>query len=148
MTVASPPTVPFSVSEPEFHPYVRSPVTALRLGGLVLATAVMLIPLARSGDRHFGPWLADLAARAPYWLMSGVVGACQLGFLVPAILFVLSQVVQRRWTRLGRMLLASVVCVLMLFVVSTIVGHSVFPIGPRPAGTGSAARSPPPPTSA
>ena len=46
---------------------------------------------------------------------------------------------QRRWVRLGRMLLASVVCVLALVVVSQIVGHSVFPVGPRrpPGGPGS-----------
>ena len=135
MTAVPVSTTSFTVAEPPFRTYVRSPVTALRLLGLVVASALMFFPLQQSGHRRFGSDLGASLADAPTWLVSGVVAASQLGFLVPTLLFVVSQIAQRRFVRLGRMLVASVICVAGLLAMSNIVGASIFPIGPvRHAG--------------
>ncbi|MEP6623935.1 MAG: hypothetical protein ABJC79_05805, partial [Acidimicrobiia bacterium] len=127
-----------TVSEPAFRPYVRSPVTAFRLAGSVALTAFMFFPLEQSAHRRFAAALGKELARAPSWLVSAIVAGCQLGFLVPAILFLLSQLGQRRFMRVGRLLLASVVCVVGLAAMSSLVGESVFRILPvhRPGGSG------------
>ena len=129
------PAASFTVSEPPFRAYVRSPVTALRLLGLVVGSVVMFFPLQQSANGDFASSFGASLADAPGWLVSAIVSICQLGFLVPAILFILSQVAQRRFRRLGRMVLASAVCVAGLLAMSAIVGASIFPVGPfRHAG--------------
>ncbi len=123
-----------------FRPYIRSPVTAFRLAGSVALAALMFFPLEQSVHRRFASALGRELARAPSWIVSAIVATCQLGFLVPAVLFLLSQLVQRRFARVGRLLIASVVCVVGLVAMSNLVGESVFRLLPVPRAGGPAAR--------
>ena len=62
--------------------------------------------------------------------MTGIVGDCQLGFLVPAILGLVAQLGLRRFRRVGRMLLASVVSIAGLVINSKLVGGDALPLLP------------------
>lgn len=92
---------------------------------------------ARSGQ--FAAGLGDFLATSPRWLVSGIVGVCQLGFLVPAVLGFLSQLALRQFARVGRMLFATVVCVAGLFAMSKLAGASILPLLP-PRHRGPSAR--------
>jgi undecaprenyl-diphosphatase len=98
----------------------------------------------------FAPAFGGFLGSLPRWLVSGLVSVCQLGFLLAAVLGLASQVALRRFARVGRMLLASVVCVGGLFAMSKLVGtptlrlvpprHS--PVGPGRSGYGIGAAFP------
>jgi glycosyltransferase 2 family protein len=126
MAVLDVATPTFSVSEPDYRRYVRSPVTAARLGIAVLLVLLMYVPLRGAAKGEFATLFGDLLGGAPRWLISGVVSVCQLGFLVPAVLGLLGQLVQRHFVRVGRLLLASIVCVLALAAMSHWVGGTAF----------------------
>ena len=66
----------------------------------------------------------------PRWLVSGIVGVCQIAFLTAAVLGFIGQLVLRHFARVGRMLLAAVVCAGGLLVMSKLVGTSTLPLVP------------------
>ena len=111
---------------------MRSRVTAIRLVASLAVVGFMYVALQGAKDGRFATNFGDLLAAAPYWLVSGIVSICQIGFLVPAILGFISQLVLRRFTRVGRMLLAAVVCTAGLVAMSKLVGASTLPLRPRP----------------
>ncbi len=121
----------FAVSEPAEPAYVRSPVTAIRLLGAVVVLALMYLALPAPGKGRFATDFGDLLTAAPRWIVSGVVGACQLGYLVPSMLGLVSQLALRRFARIGRMMLAAVVCAAGLIALSKLVGSSVLPLAPQ-----------------
>jgi len=121
----------FTVSEPAEPAYVRSPVTAIRLAGSVVLLAVMYVLLQQVHPTKFATRLSDLLGSAPQWLVSGIVGFCQLAFLVPAILGLVSQLALRRFERVGRLLLTALVCIAGLIAMSKLVGATAFPLRPR-----------------
>lgn len=119
------------VAEPSGVAYVRSPITAIRLAGAVVLVAAMYLALLGVDDRAFATDFGSLLASAPRWAVSGVVGVCQLGFLAPAILGLISQIVLRRFVRVGRMLLTAILCAGGLVLMSRLVGSSILPLLPR-----------------
>ncbi len=118
----------FSVCEPKEPNYVRSPVTAIRFVGALVLLGFMYLALLSVTPGRFATRFGDFLGGAPRWLVSGIVSACQIGFLVPAILGLLGQLVLRRFARVGRMLLATVVCVAGLIAMSKLVGAATFPL--------------------
>ena len=118
----------FSVSEPEEPNYVRSPVTAIRFVGALVLLGFMYLALLSVTPGRFATRFGDFLGGAPRWLVSGIVSACQIGFLVPAILGLLGQMALRRFARVGRMLLATVVCIAGLIAMSKLVGAATFPL--------------------
>lgn len=124
----------FVVSEPNESPYVRSPVTAVRLLGSLVILVVMYAALQGADDGEFAIGFGDLLDSIPRWLVSGIVGFCQIAFLVAAILGFISQLVLRHFVRVGRMLVAAVVCIGGLFAMSKLVGTSAFPLVPSRSG--------------
>ena len=118
----------FAVSEPVQRAYVRSGVTAVRLGALLVVLGVLYLGLRGLTVGEFAKNLSDLLSSAPRWLVSAIVGVCQLGFLVPAIIAFVWQLALRRFGRVGRMLLAAVVCVAGLVAMSRLVGAATFPL--------------------
>lgn len=130
----------FSVSEPAQPAYVRSPVTAIRLLGAVALLGVSYSVLQATDPARFADNIGELLASAPHWLVSGIVATCQILFLVPAMLGLLSQLLLRRFVRVGRMVLAGGVAALGLFALSRWAGSEVLPLLPlhRPGATGGA----------
>ena len=131
------------MTEPPEPAHVRSRVTAIRLVASLAVAGFMYLALRGAKDGHFAVNFGDLLASAPHWLVSGIVSICQIGFLVPAILGLITQLVLRRFTRVGRMLLAAGVCIGALVAMSKLVGTSAFPLLPPRAhgGPGSTAGS-------
>lgn len=127
-------TVPFAVDEPPFRSAIRSPLSAVRLAEAVAVAAALVIPLRQAQHADFALLFGDLLGSAPRWVVDSVVGAAQIGLLLPAVLGLLSQVAQRRFGRLGRMLLASAIAVLGLLAASKAVGNTVFQLGPAHGG--------------
>ena len=129
----------FAVSEPAEPPYVRSPVTAIRLLGALVVLGFMYVALNGTDGAQFATDFGDLLGSIPHWLVSGIVSVCQIAFLVATILGFISQIVLRRFARVGRMLVAAVVCIAGLVAMSKLVGTSALPLVPRRnpgAGTG------------
>ena len=124
----------FSVSEPTEPAYVRSPVMVIRLLGSLALLGFMYLALQRAKDSHFATNLGNFLGGAPQWLVSGIVSSCQIGFLVPAILGFVGQLVLRRFARVGRLLLATGVCVAGLIAMQKLVGTSTLPLVPRRHG--------------
>jgi glycosyltransferase 2 family protein len=125
----------FVVSEPNESAHVRSSVTAIRLVGALLILVFTYLALNGANDGEFATGFGDVLASIPRWLVSGIVSVCQIAVLVAAILGFISQLVLRHFTRVGRMLLAAVVCIAGLFAMSKLVGSSTFPLVPsRNAG--------------
>ena len=120
----------FVVSEPAEPAYVRSSVTAIRLLGSLAVLGFTYVALQGGNDGDFATSFGDFLGSSPRWLVSGLVSICQLGFLVAAILGFISQLVFRHFTRVGRMLLAAVVCVAGLIAMSKLVGTSTLPLVP------------------
>ena len=119
--------------EPNEPAYVRSPVTALRFGVSVVVTALLFLAARNAQPARFAASFDDFLASAPHWLVSGGVGACQLGFLVPAFLGLFAQLTLRRFRRVGHMLFAATVCVVGLVVVSRLVGAGALPLARSPS---------------
>ena len=120
----------FSVSEPAAPAYVRSPVSAARLLGSVVVLGFAYVALQGSDDGQFATGFGDLLRSVPHWLVSGIVSVCQIGFLVASILGFIGQIVLRHFARVGRMLLAAVVCAAGLIAMSKLVGTSILPLMP------------------
>jgi len=127
----------FVVSEPAEPAYVRSPVTAIRLLGSWVVLVFTYVALQGESDGQFAAGFGDFLASIPRWLVSGIVGVCQIAFLVAAILGFLSQLVLRHFMRVGRMVLASAVCALGLYGMSKLVGTSTLPLMPPRAPPGA-----------
>jgi undecaprenyl-diphosphatase len=127
------------ISEPAQPAYMRSPVSAIRLVGALAVVAGAYVALRGAQDSEFAVNLADLLDSVPHWLVSAVVSVCQIGFLVPAVLGFISQIVLRRFVRVGRMLLAAGVCAAGLLAMSKLVGSSTLPLIPsqQTGGPGS-----------
>jgi glycosyltransferase 2 family protein len=121
----------FSVSEPAETAYVRSPVTAIRFVLSMAGLGVAYLLLRRADPAHFATLAGRALARAPHWLVSGVVGVFQLAVLTTSVLGFLGQLVLRRFTRTGRMLLAAIVCVVALILVAKYAGVGHLPLTPR-----------------
>jgi undecaprenyl-diphosphatase len=121
----------FAVTEPTEPAYVRSPVTMIRLVGALVLLLIMYLALRGTRDGQFATDLGTLLAGAPRWIVTGAVGVCQIGFLVPAVLGFLGQLVLRHFARVGRMVLAAVVCVAGLVVLSKLVGPRALRLVPR-----------------
>src|SRR5258706_1118220 len=96
----------------------------------------MYAALQGADHSHFGANFGDFLGSAPRWLVSGIVSVCQLGFLVAAFLGFISQLVLRRFARVGRMLLAAVVCAAGLIAMSKLVGTSALPLVPSRHNSG------------
>jgi glycosyltransferase 2 family protein len=109
---------------------VRSPVTAIRLLGSIVVLGFTYVALQGANDGEFATGLGDFLGSVPRWLVSGIVGICQIGFLVAAILGFIGQLVLRHFARIGRMLLAAVVCTAGLIAMSHLVGTSTLPLVP------------------
>jgi glycosyltransferase 2 family protein len=124
----------FAVSEPTEPRYVRLPVTAIRLVGALVVLVFTYVALQGVKSRQFATDFGALLSGAPRWLVSGIVSVCQLGFLVPSMLGLVSQLILRRFARVGRMMLAAVVCIGGLVVLSKLVGTSTLPLIPRHVG--------------
>ena len=120
----------FTVSEPTERAYVRSPVTAARLLGSLVVLVLAYVPLQSADDGQFATGFGDVLRSVPHWLVSGIVSTCQIAFLVAAILGFIGQIVLRHFVRVGRMLLATVVCIAGLMAMSKLVGVSTFPLMP------------------
>ena len=121
------------MSEPIEPAYVRSPITALRFGVSVVVTISLFLAARAAQPARFAVSFDDFLASAPHWLVSGGVGACQLGFLVPAFLGLFAQLTLRRFRRVGHMLFAATVCVGGLVVVSRLVGARALPLVRSPS---------------
>ncbi len=121
----------FVVSEPAESAYVRSPVTAIRLLGALVVLGFMYVALNGTDGAQFATDFGDLLGSIPHWIVSGIVSVCQIAFLVAAILGFISQLVLRRFARVGRMLLAAVVCTAGLIAMVKLVGSSALPLVPR-----------------
>ncbi|MEO8267057.1 MAG: lysylphosphatidylglycerol synthase transmembrane domain-containing protein [Ilumatobacteraceae bacterium] len=121
----------FVVSEPAEPAYVRSPVTAIRLLGALVVLGFLYVALNGTDGAQFATDFGDLLGSMPHWLVSGIVSVCQIAFLVVAILGFISQLVLRRFARVGRMLIAAVVCTAGLVAMSKLVGTSALPLIPR-----------------
>ncbi|MCU1399455.1 MAG: Undecaprenyl-diphosphatase [Acidimicrobiales bacterium] len=113
------------------RPYRRTSVTVVRLVVCLVVLALLYAVLAATTAGEFSTNFASLLASAPRWMVSAVVSACQLGLLIPAVLGLFSQVVLRHFARVGRMLLAAVVCVAGLVLLSKLVGAATLPLTPR-----------------
>ncbi len=124
----------FVVSEPAQPAYVRSPITAIRLLASLLVLGFMYVALQGGNDGEFATSFGDFLGSVPRWLVSGIVSFCQIAFLVAAILGFIGQLVLRHFARVGRMLLASVVCIAGLIAMSKLVGTSTLPLVPSRHG--------------
>ena len=131
----------FSVSEPAEPAYLRSPVTAARLLGSLAVLGFTYVALRGGQHGKFAAGFGDLLGSVPHWLVSGIVSICQIGFLVAAILGFISQLVLRRFARVGRMLLAAVVCTAGLIAMSKLVGTSMLQLMPPRHGAVDPGRS-------
>ncbi len=120
----------FSVTEPEERAYVRSPVTSFRLLTALVLLVIMYFALLGAKGGNFATNFADLLSGTSRWLVSVIVGFCQIAFLIPAALGFVGLLVMRRFARLGRMLLAGVVTVAGLVLMSKLVGSAGFPLRP------------------
>jgi len=121
----------FTVSEPAQPAYVRSPVTAIRLLGAVALLGVSFSVLQATEPARFAENIGELLASAPHWLVSGAVATFQILFLVPAVLGLLSQLLLRRFVRVGRMLLAAAMAAGALFALSHWAGSDLLPLLPQ-----------------
>jgi uncharacterized membrane protein YbhN (UPF0104 family)/tRNA A-37 threonylcarbamoyl transferase component Bud32 len=130
----------FEVSEPPAPAYVRSLAALIRLLGAFTLLCGLIVALHAVDQAQFALSLYDLLASIPHWLVSGVVAVCQIGFLLPAVLGLASQLYLRRWVRVGRMMLAAVLCAGGLFLLSKLVGVSTFRVLP-PRTDGDEVRS-------
>ena len=124
------------VSEPPERTYVRTSVTAIRLVGWLVVLGFAYLALRGVPDSNFQDSFGEFLASVPRWLVSGIVGFCQVVFLVAAVLGFMTQIVMRRFMRVGRMLLAGVVCAAGLFAMSRWVGAAALPLGPPRVGNG------------
>ncbi|MEA3184827.1 MAG: hypothetical protein QOJ74_1304, partial [Ilumatobacteraceae bacterium] len=131
----------FSVTEPAEPAYLRSPVTAARLLGSLVVLGFTYLALHDTHRDQFATGFGDLLRSVPHWLVSGIVSVCQIAFLVAAILGFFSQLVLRRFARVGRMLLAAVVCAAGLVAMSKLVGTSMLPLVPPRHGEVDPGRS-------
>jgi uncharacterized membrane protein YbhN (UPF0104 family) len=119
------------VSDVAVRPYLRTSVTAVRLLAAFVSVIVMYAVLEGTTPGEFATNFGDLLASVPRWAVSAVVSACQLGFLIAAVLGFFSQVAVRHFARVARMLLAAVVCSAGLVIVSRLVGEATLPLSPR-----------------
>jgi undecaprenyl-diphosphatase len=95
-----------------------------------MATLAFMYLVLRGADAaRFALRFATALSGTPHWVVSSIVGICQIAFLVPAILALVSLVVLRRYMRVGRMILASVVCLAVLALMVWLVGRTAFPLG-------------------
>jgi undecaprenyl-diphosphatase len=124
----------FTVTEPAEPDYMRSPVTAIRLAGAAVLLGALYVGVQVADQPQFRASLADLLASVPHWMVSSVVAFCQIVFLIPAVLGLIGQLFLRRFMRVGRMVLASLVCAGGLFLMSHMVGISSLRVLP-PRGT-------------
>ncbi|HEY0520449.1 MAG TPA: hypothetical protein VGC84_13225, partial [Ilumatobacteraceae bacterium] len=129
---ASEPSTTFVVSEPPERAYVRSPVTFIRLIASLVVLGFTCVVLRGADESRFATGFADFLGSAPQWLISGIVGFCQIAFLVTSILGFIGALVLRRFTRVGRMVLAAVICGAGLVAMSKLVGTSALRLGPPP----------------
>lgn len=120
----------FVVSEPPAPAYVRSLAALLRLLGAFALLCGFIVALHAVDQAQFALSLDELLASIPHWLVSGVVAVCQIVFLVPAVLGLVTQLYLRRWMRVGRMLLTALVCAGGLLLLSKLVGVSTFRVLP------------------
>ncbi len=120
----------FLVTEPAEPAYVRSSVTAIRLVASLVVLGFTYAVLRSAHVSQFSTNFGDFLGSAPRWLVSGIVSICQLGFLVAAILGFIGQLVLRHFVRVGRMVLAAVVCIAGLITMSKLVGTSALPLLP------------------
>jgi uncharacterized membrane protein YbhN (UPF0104 family) len=130
----SPARSAFVVSEPHEPAYVRSPVTAVRLLGAFVVLTFTFVALQGGDDGQFATSFGDFLDSVPRWLVSGIVSICQIGFLVAAILGFISQLILRHFARVGRMLLAAVICAAGLIAMSKLLGTSTLPLVPSSDG--------------
>ncbi|MCU1391768.1 MAG: hypothetical protein JWM34_196, partial [Ilumatobacteraceae bacterium] len=130
-TSAGPDSPGIVTSEAEMRPYVRASVTSIRFAACAVLLAIMGVVLESTTAGEFATNFGDLLRSAPRWLVSAIVSACQLGFLVPAVLGFLIQLALRHFARVGRMLLAAVVCIAGLIAMSKLVGGATLPLGLR-----------------
>ncbi len=126
----------FLVSEPAEPAYVRSPVTAIRLLVSLAILGFMYVTLHGADDGQFAIGFGDFLGSLPRWLVSSIVSICQIAFVVAASLGFISQLVLRRFARVGRMLLAAIVCTAGLIAMSKLVGVSTLPLVPSQQGGG------------
>ncbi|HZX54392.1 MAG TPA: hypothetical protein VFE86_06910, partial [Ilumatobacteraceae bacterium] len=127
-------TPAFAVSEPRERLYGRSLVTVIRLLGSLVIIGFCYLALRGLADSNFEATFGEFLASIPQWLVSGIVGFCQVVFLVAAVLAFMTQVVLRRFVRVGRMLLAGAVCAVGLYAMSKVVGAAALPLGPPRLG--------------
>jgi undecaprenyl-diphosphatase len=120
----------FTVSEPTQPGYVRSPVTAIRLAGALVLLVITFAVLQATDPSRFAANLDELLVSAPHWLVSGVVAVCQILFLVPAVMGLLAQIALRRFMRVARMVLASLLAAALLFGLSRWAGGMRLPLLP------------------
>ncbi len=130
LDITAKPATTFVVSEPAEPAYVRSPVTAIRLLGSLVVLVFTYIALQGESDGQFAAGFGDFLASVPRWLVSGIVAVCQIAVLVAVILGFIGQVVLRHFARVGRMLLASAVCIAGLIAMQRLVGSSTLPLIP------------------
>ncbi|HEY4608751.1 MAG TPA: hypothetical protein VIH06_06090, partial [Ilumatobacteraceae bacterium] len=112
-------------------------MTAIRLLGSLVIVGFCYVALRGLRDSNFEATFGEFLASMPRWLVSGIVGFCQVVFLVAAVLAFMTQIVLRRFMRVGRMLLAGAVAAGGLFVMSKLVGADALPLGPPRLGSGS-----------
>ena len=115
-------------SETEPSSYVRSSVTGIRFAGCVALLALMYLVLRATTAGEFATSFGDLLTSVPRWAVSAVVSVCQIGFLLAAALGLVTQVALRHFARVGRMLLAAVVCIAGLVAMSRLVGSATLPL--------------------
>jgi glycosyltransferase 2 family protein len=104
----------------------------------------MYVALQGANGSDFAISFGDFLGSSPRWLVSGIVSICQIGFLLAAVLGFVSQLALRRFARVGRMLVASVVCIAGLIAMSKLVGTLALrlvpppnsPVGPGRSGYG------------
>ncbi len=120
----------FTVTEPAEPAYVRSPVTAIRLAGALWLLVILFVVVQAADQEQFSSTFGELLASVPHWLVSTVVALSQIVFLIPAVLGLIGQLFLRRFARVGRMLLASLLCAGGLFLVSHWVGVSALRVLP------------------
>jgi len=118
----------FKVTEPPERAYVRSPVTYIRLLSALVVLGLGGLALHNTDAARFAQRFATALSGTPHWIGSSIVGFCQIAFLVPAIIAMVSQVVLRHYRRVGRMVLASVVCLVGLALMRRLLGATAFPL--------------------
>ena len=87
--------------------YLRTPISLVRLVTAAGLAAALASRLNAQRQNHAASVLRDALASTPRWLANGIVGASQLGVLIPVALGLVALLLERRWRRLGRDVLAA-----------------------------------------